>query len=366
MGWIAINAFELNAHTPVHQHGLLSMSPPENAAEDDIMETGSLFLEADTGRGRWSEQTLFVMHRRGDLTSHISVQLCTDGTIVFARKLGQQHRQVSLNLGVAHPEGIIRVTISWNAPSRWGLLSVELGAEGTLVQKEFTDPLPWLTSDVACLHDPGGDVVFGPTLQTFGLSDSLEPVGIIPSLATGTPVMTPDGYRAVETLRRGDRVLTFDGAIRPVRWVGAREVPARGRFRPIRLHMPYLGLSRDVIAAPEQRITINGPEVEYLFSEEAVLVEAGALINTNFAAYEPAGATTRYHQILLDEHEILQVAGAPMESLFVGNLRERPEMLASTVLSGLPAARLPLHNRLAYPALRDYEAVTLRAALLSR
>ncbi|MHC0052205.1 Hint domain-containing protein [Actibacterium sp. D379-3] len=366
MAWIALTDTGFGQRPDAASGPPLRVSYDRDAAEDDILETGSLYLEAEIGRGTARDHPLFVLHRRADITSHISVQLCKDGTIVFARKLGRQSRQVTLRPDRRHTEGTIRLTISWNAAARRGLLSAEFVTDGTLLQKEFADPLPWLNSDIARLRHPGREVIFGPALRCFGLSDRLEPVGITPSFAAGTPVLTPDGYRRVESLRPGDAVLTDTGAARQIRWTCTREVPARGRFRPIRLYAPYLGLVQDVVVAPEQRLVVDGPEVEYLFSEEAVLVEAHALLHTNFAASEPAGPTIRYHQVLLDDPAMLRVAGAAMESLFVGSLRDAPDMLATTVLRNAPPGHLPMHKQLAYPALRNYEAVTLRAALLSR
>ena len=40
----------------------------------------------------------------------------------------------------------------------------------------------------------------------------------------GTLVRTPDGERAVETFKSGDMVVTTDGQVAPVRWVGRQTV----------------------------------------------------------------------------------------------------------------------------------------------
>ncbi len=340
--------------------------PARRRAAGDVLAKGSLYIEASLGRDRRKEQSLFVLHRRAGVKSHVSVQLGANGTVVFGRRLGRARLQVVLNTDSAQLEGVVRLTVSWDTAARRGLLSVENVALGTLVQKDFADPLPLLHSDIARLNARGDDVSFAPALRCVSLSDRLEPVGISPSFAAGTPLRTPRGYRPVEDLCPGDTVLTTDGHEKNVCWVGAREVPARGRFRPIRLHAPYFGLLRDVVVAPEQRLALRGSEVEYLFGEEAVLVEAHELLNSAFAAAEPAGPTIRYHQVLLDRHELLDVAGAGLESLFVGHLRDMPDVLATTVLRNVAPEQLPRHKKLAYPALRDYEAVTLRAALLNR
>lgn len=353
----------------------IAISPPDPTARrlpiapvplpKDVIHCGSLFLEADLGRGDLGEQTLFMLHRRADVTSHISVQLTAAGELVFARRLGRRHLQATLRAGGLGNSGTVRVSISWNAPQNWGLLTLERVQDGTLFQKEFADPLPWLLTDIERLQHLTRDVTLSPHLTGFGVSDRMEPVGVTPTLTGGAPILTPSGYRQIEDLRTGDQVVTASGA-KTILWAGSREVPARGRFRPVRLHAPYFGLREDVSVAPDQHILIEGPEVEYLFNEEAVLVEAASLLNTPFANFAPVGPTIRYYQVLLDSHDTLNVAGCEMESLFAGRLRDAPQVLANTVLAGMPQGHMPVHQRLAYPVLHAYEAVTLRAALLSR
>lgn len=332
---------------------------------EEMLSRGSLWLEADLGPGGAGACTLLRLERRADVTSHISVRLTEAGAVVFSRRLGPRRLEVSLRAGGGSCGGVVRLSVSWNAPAKWGLISLEQVAEGALFQKEFADPLPWLLSDIDRLRGGARDVEQAPELTGFAVSDGVEPVGIAPSLGTGSPVLTPQGYRTVESLGRGDMVITDHGP-RPVLWCGAREVPALGRFRPVTLHAPYFGLRRDVVVSPDQRLRVQGPEVEFLFGEEAVLVEAHALLGTSFAAHAAAGPTIRYHQVLLEDHGTLDVAGAQLESLFVGRLREMPLVLANTVLGDLRPEEMPLHPRLACPALRRYEAVTLRAALLNR
>lgn len=367
MAWITLT--DVARDTDVSPQAARLLPSFQRQLQDDaLLASGSLFLEAEIGRTTQGDQTLFVLHRRADVTSHISVQLCADGTLVFARRLGPQNRQVNVKPGISpHDDGCLRMTVSWDCTARHGLISTEFSACGTVHQKEFSDPLPWLHSDIEALNHGGAEVTFGPALRCLGLSDRHEPVALTPSLAPGTPVLTEHGYVPVDDLCPDDIVLTGENLVpMPIRAICAREVPARGRFQPIRLNAPYLGLRQDVIVAPEQRLLITGAEVEYLFSQEAVLIEARDLLRTAYAVPQPVGSTFRYHQIVLDSHAMLNVAGSQMESLFIGALCDMPELLATTVLGSVPPSTLPRHKKLAFPALRDYEAITLRAALLSR
>ncbi|NHX28332.1 hypothetical protein HA397_30820, partial [Escherichia coli] len=160
--------------------------------------------------------------------------------------------------------------------------------------------------DVAATPHEAG---LGKGLICFGLSDQHLPVGPAPSLAAGTPVRTPGGYAAIETLGAGDLVSTPGGQTVPIHRAMAREVPARGRFGPVRLRAPYLGLRSDVIVSPHQRLLIDGPEVEYLLGEDQVLIEAQALIGTNCAWPVDCGPAITYHQLIFDDHIMLDVAG---------------------------------------------------------
>lgn len=71
-------------------------------------------------------------------------------------------------------------------------------------------------------------------------------------LATGTRVLTPDGERAVETLRRGDSVATRKGVLR---LIGAEA--RAGRVAPVRVAAQALGLrmpGRDLVVGPATRV----------------------------------------------------------------------------------------------------------------
>jgi hypothetical protein len=129
------------------------------------------------------------------------------------------------------------------------------------------------------------------------------------------------------------------------------------------LRAPYFRLTRDILVAPEQRIVFESTEIEYLFGVESVLVEARHLANKINVVLEPVKTDSiRLYQLLFDHHEIITVAGCQMESLYVGQIANDPDMLKSTLLDGLPASDVPHHKEIARPLLRSYEAMTLQSA----
>jgi hypothetical protein len=205
----------------------------------------------------------------------------------------------------------------------------------------------------------GAGQVFAPEIIFAALSDEIEPVGPMPTLLPNTPVATPWGYHDVGQLKRGDTVMTCNSGVVPVVHRISRTVPARGSFRPLRLRAPYFGLQQDIIVSPEHRLLIDGPEVEYLFGQEAVLVPARHLVNGFTAFAEAAGPTVCYTQLLLPRHETLLAAGTSLESLYVGRIRRQAGALSTSLLRGFDRSGLPEHGKPSHQVLRQFEAIHL-------
>jgi hypothetical protein len=66
-----------------------------------------------------------------------------------------------------------------------------------------------------------------------------------------------------------------------------------------------------------------------------------------------------YHNLLLPGHEELDAAGTQTESLYVGRLRRKPDLIGCSLLGACDRARLPEHPRPLWPVLKPYEAITL-------
>jgi hypothetical protein len=152
----------------------------------------------------------------------------------------------------------------------------------------------------------------GDGLVTFELLCFLE----------GTLIATPDGPRPVEDLRIGDLVLTADGAVAPVRWMGRRTLQAFGpegylradplRVMPIRIRAGALGAGlpeRDLLVSPDHAILIDD-----------ILVQAGALVN-GFSVVRENRLPERFtfHHVELADHALILAEGVPAET-FVDNV----------------------------------------------
>jgi hypothetical protein len=145
---------------------------------------------------------------------------------------------------------------------------------------------------------------------------------------TGTMIRTPDGDRAVETLRQGDLVVTADGAAKSITWLGRSRhstlFAEPTRILPVRIRAGALGENlpvRDLLVSPGHAMLLDG-----------VLVHAGAMVNGTSVVRETGlqGAFTYYH-VETGAHDVLLAEGAATESFLVGveemkfdNWDERP------------------------------------------
>lgn len=289
----------------------------------------------------------------------LTFQALPSGGIAMIQVQGEAICHAALQPKDAGRTDVVRITYSWDTDLNWGQLTLEKPEETQIISTDVIDPLPLALHDIRALMLGQEDAVFASDMIFAALSDSIEPIGPMPTLLPSTPIATPWGYKTASTLKRGATVLTYEDGTVPVLQNISRMVPARGSFRPIRLRAPYFGLQRDIIVSPQQRLLIEGPEVEYLFGHEAVLVPARHLINGYAALEEPCGPTICYTQLLLPRHESVLAAGTTAESLFIGRIRRNKALLHSSLLHSIDLAFLPDHASPARQILKSYDAVHL-------
>ncbi len=149
----------------------------------------------------------------------------------------------------------------------------------------------------------------GGTLVTLG--------GEMPCFVRGTRLLTPHGYRPVETLAPGDPVITYAGERRPVRWIGRRTLDLGARkpmqdARPVRITANAFGPglpAQDIRLSPLHAVFTAG-----------VLVPAQHLVNGATIVQEAGRLAVTYYHIELDRHDIVLAEGLPAETyLDTGN-----------------------------------------------
>lgn len=325
-----------------------------------LLPRGTLMVEARLAPGN-RPQTLLAFERAHPRHGRFSLQALPGGSVVLVEARGNDPRSAVLPCPYQDRTDIVRLSYGWDGPARRGRLTIERAHPGRTHSVALPGARPMAVDDLrAIMCHPGRREMDAEAIFA-AVSDRVEPVGPLPGLTAGTPVLTHLGERPVERIRRGDVVLTDTGAAVPVLQAVRRTVPARGSFRPIRLRAGYFGLVRDIVVAPNQKLVMRGSQVEYMFGREAVLVPARHLVNNVAARWARGPETVTYHQLLLPGHEAVMAAGCALASLYIGRIRRRPEDLAASVLAGFDRNRLPEHARPLWPVLEPYEAVTLAA-----
>lgn len=190
-----------------------------------------------------------------------------------------------------------------------------------------------------------------PTQQQIGISDltfDLQPVVVC--FVAGTMIDTPDGPRAVETLREGDLVSTADHCSKPVIWTGQRRVAGRGGLAPIRFAPGSIGNDQTLCLSPQHRVMISGWRAELVTGWDEVFVPATKLVNGSTIVAAPCPEVVYVH-LMFDRHEVIFANGVPCESLFMSEASIKgmgptgraeiaqifPELLASPAAFGQTA-----------------------------
>ena len=355
MAWLALTGRDGGQFAPGGIGRAEGQTPPDPAT---LLPRGTLMIETRPAIGR-RPQVLLSFGRTHPWNGSFSLQLLPSGGVALVEVQERDVRHATLPFQPDDRAESLRISYSWDAPARWGRLSLERPGIIGVRSIAVPPPHPMPLADLRTAFTDARQRHLDPEVIFAALSDAVEPVGPMPGLLGGVPVRTPDGYTEAARLRRGDCVRGTGGVVVPVLHRLSRIVPAAGSFRPVRLRAPYFGLRADIVVAPHQRLVIGGSDVEYLFGSEAVLVAACHLVNGSAAVHVETGALVRYHGLVLPEHEEIEAAGARTESLYLGRIRRKPEIVAMSLLAGLNRARLPEHPRPLWPALKSYEAITL-------
>lgn len=331
----------------------------DGARRDALMPRGSLMIETRMPNCVGA-QILLAHRRRMPWRGGLSLTIAAAGALVMELRQGDDVIRSELAFQQDLQSESLRIVFNWDAPARWGQVSIEQPGSDRVSIAQTPPPFPLLLGDVQALTQGlcqrSGDVIF------VAVSDAIQPIGPMPTLTAAVPIATPQGYRRAGDLHCGDTVLTRDDGIVPVLHRVDRVVPALGSFCPVRLRAPYFGLRRDIVVAPDQRLVIGGTDVEYMFGRETVLVPARSLVSGGVALAEPTSRFISYTQLLLPGHAALIAAGATLDSLYVGRLRRDRDRLAASLLATCPRNLMPEHHRTGVQVLRPFEAMTLAQA----
>jgi len=130
--------------------------------------------------------------------------------------------------------------------------------------------------------------------------------------AAGTQILTAAGERPVEDLQIGEGVVTSDGHIVPIRWIGRQTVErrfSRERAQMVRIAAGALG-----DGVPHSDLTVTA---DHGLVVDGLLIVASALINGSTVAWVPFADVperfTVYH-VETEAHEVILANGLPSET----------------------------------------------------
>ncbi|MCC5976238.1 MAG: Hint domain-containing protein [Rubellimicrobium sp.] len=190
-------------------------------------------------------------------------------------------------------------------------------------------PVTWRDVTVTTANPDGtGDAVLnfpnGERLTLQGVSaadvsgkEQLMAIGI-PCFAAGTPILTPSGWRPVETLDKDEMVQTSQGPLRII-WTGHRSLGRQDLegcpdWKPVHFPAGAIGNHAVLRLSPQHAVLMR----DALGRE--VLVRATHLAEIGFGNARLASGvrSVRYHHILLARHAIVSAGGALVESFYPG------------------------------------------------
>ena len=193
------------------------------------------------------------------------------------------------------------------------------------------------------------------------------------ALARGSVILTETGPVAIEDLVPGQRVVTAEGRLEAVRWIGSMVIYPGSEQGPdleeqvslTRITAEAFGAGRpalDVVLGPRARLCLRDPRLRRISGAEAVYVPARAFLDgISVIEVTPSAPVTVYH-VALEHHGSLRVAGLEVEAFHPGEGVERlidPRLLSLFEAQFPQIARLSDFGKLAHPRLTRFEVESL-------
>lgn len=246
------------------------------------------------------------------------------GIVVLDRQ-GRAVRRHVLPGPLPMGSGTARISYRWNRlTDRWTLTYGRIG-HGEERLSQGANPISLSRHDLADICRPDGAGSRHPSLLWFGVTKGAAPPERAPWIGLRTPIQTARGPVAAGLLRPGDMVRTVDNGFQPILRINRLRLPSRGSFAPVVLRAPFLGQGSDLLLATAQLIALRGPEVEYMFGVEEVLLPAGAFADGTIARPDGLRASTDGIAIDTGLPELLIADG--LRLLSHGLLQQAPRMV---------------------------------------
>ncbi|MEL6410954.1 MAG: Hint domain-containing protein [Pseudomonadota bacterium] len=179
--------------------------------------------------------------------------------------------------------------------------------------------------DLFLEEEQSRDNEMGHVLETVGIV-AFEDGLIVACLTLGAMIDTPEGPRAVEALKTGDLVSTYDNGAQPLdltlsRHLAQGELRQNPSMRPVRILAGALGQGlpkRDLLVSPQHRFLVRSPVAKRMFGTGEVLISANKLTVLPGVFVDQDIDAVTYIHLVFQTHQIIFAEGAPTESFFPG------------------------------------------------
>ncbi len=200
----------------------------------------------------------------------------------------------------------------------------------------------------------GGSIVLSGVSGSDLTQDNVN----IACFVAGTRIKTDVGLVAIEDLVPGQKVVTLDNGLQPVRHVLQSRVSGTGKLAPIVFSAGTWGAQRDMAVSPMHRMFVSDWRAELLFGESEVLVPAHFLTNGETIYRRPC-ADVVYVHLVFDAHEIILAENIASESFQAGLDGVDDAETRAELLMLFPELENGQPHPTARRVLRGYESVML-------
>ncbi|MEY4982572.1 MAG: hypothetical protein RIR62_838 [Pseudomonadota bacterium] len=180
--------------------------------------------------------------------------------------------------------GVARLAYDWSVADACWRLSLTLVHGGEQLGTQGRNPVAPRLSHLHAICRR--DTPRHPSLLWCGATEG----GAIPDpgpwIGTATPIETARGPVPAGQLRPGERLRTADNGLVPILGIERVVLPSRGSMAPVLLRGAYFGMNEDLLVSPDQPVWYEGPDAEYLFGEDEVLVAARHLVDGQCALWD--------------------------------------------------------------------------------
>ena len=173
-------------------------------------------------------------------------------------------------------------------------------------------------STLSTTTDISGNGLTGSVSLLDGTVVNFSNIESIICFTPGTRILTETGNRPVQTLQVGDRIVTRDHGVQPLRWIGRRTVMGLGNLAPVRLLPAATGARRPLLVSPQHRMLLTGYRAGLLFGDDEVLAPAIHMLDGHTVRQVETPLVTYIH-LMFDAHQVIYAEDAATESFFLSD-----------------------------------------------